>query len=148
MKTGYTVGDNMSPEPVCVSPETDLQSCAQLMAEKKIGSLIVKDPQTHKLLGIFTEQDIVRKAVLKNQLPSQVKAQDIMERIVITITPEQDLNQAIELMRDNNIRHLPVLNENRIVGLITLKDILKIQPELFEIVCEKMVLGKERKHLL
>lgn len=142
METGCMVGDAMSPFPACVGPEINLQDCAKKMAEKKIGSLLVKDDG--KLLGIFTEQDMVRKAMMNNRLAAEVKAKEIMEKIVVTIAPDQDITQAIELMRDNNVRHLPVINEERVVGLITLKDILKIQPELFEIVSEKMVLGKEK----
>jgi signal-transduction protein with cAMP-binding, CBS, and nucleotidyltransferase domain len=138
MKTGYKVCDAMTKAPIAVGPETSLKDCARIMAEKHVGALIIAKGKN--LLGIITEQDIVRKSVLFDQKPSSVKVEGIMEKNMVTISPEVDLFDALILMRDNNIRHLPVMDNRNMIGLLTSKDILKIQPQLFEILAEKIEL--------
>ena len=65
---------------------------------------------------------------------------------IITTTPEEDIFEALRIMRDYNIRHLPVLHQGKFVGLVTMKDILKIEPDLYEILVEKIELREaERK---
>lgn len=146
MKTGFKVCDAMTREPIVVSPDSTLQDCARVMHEEHVGAVLVKDGK--KLAGIITEQDIVRKSVILNEMPSKKKAGDIMEKKVNTIEPHHDIYDALSQMRDLNIRHLPVVDEGEMVGLLTLKDILKIQPQLFELLAEKIELREqERKPL-
>ncbi|MEK6848973.1 MAG: CBS domain-containing protein, partial [Nanoarchaeota archaeon] len=72
-------------------------------------------------------------------LPSKTLVDDIMESNLIVVREEQNIEEAITLMRDHNVRHLPVMNKKeQFVGFITGKDILKIQPELFKLLAEKM----------
>ncbi len=131
MKTGIVVCDAMTHRPVYVGPHAPLKECAVIMKKNKVGSLLVKDK--NKLLGIFTERDMVRKAIAMNKHPSEVYAKDVMVEDVVTISPDKDIFEAIHKMKDHDIRHLPVLNYNgKFVGLLTLKDILRIQPQLFE----------------
>lgn len=146
MKIGVTVMDAMTRNPVHVSQDTTLDNCAKIMKQKHVGSLLITENE--KVIGIVTEQDIVRKAVIKNLKPSKVKVKEIMEKKLVTITPEEDIFEAISVMRDYNIRHLPIVNEGKFVGLITTKDILKIEPDLFELLVEKIELReKETKPL-
>lgn len=141
MKIGVTVMDAMTRNPVHVSQDTTLDNCAKIMKQKHVGSLLITENE--KVIGIVTEQDIVRKAVIKNLKPSKVKVKEIMEKKLVTITPEEDIFEAISVMRDYNIRHLPIVNEGKFVGLITTKDILKIEPDLFELLVEKIELREK-----
>jgi|TARA_Y100000310_G_scaffold216244_1_gene217264 signal-transduction protein with cAMP-binding, CBS, and nucleotidyltransferase domain len=141
MKSGYKVADAMTINPVSVNADITLLKCAKIMSEKHVGSVVVKDWNS---LGILTEQDIVRKAVAKGVDVNQ-KVKDFTETKLITIPPDRDIYDALIKMRDNNIRHLPVVENNEMVGLLTIKDILKIEPELFDLIVEKFELREESR---
>jgi len=143
MKTGYKVADAMTTKPVSVSQNTTLLDCARTMDEKHVGAVVVKDNEISS--GIITEQDIVRKVVAKGINPLTEKVKDYMEKRLVTVNPDEDIYDALILMRDNNIRHLPVVSGDKMVGLLTIKDILKIEPQLFEIVVEKFELKEESR---
>ncbi len=138
VKTGYTVADAMTQEPVVVSPKKTLREAARLMDKEHVGALLVKE--SDKIIGIITEQDIVRKGVGKTGNTALKKVSEIMETNLVTTAPEEDIFEALRIMRDYNIRHLPVLHEKKFVGLVTLKDVLKIEPDLYEILVEKIEL--------
>lgn len=143
MKTGYKVIDAMTTKPVSIDQATSLLDCARTMDENHVGAVVVKDDNTS--LGIITEQDIVRKVVAKGINPLVEKAKDYMEKNLVTISPDKDIYDALISMRDNNIRHLPVVEDNKMVGLLTIKDILKIEPQLFELIVEKFELKEEAR---
>jgi len=143
MKTGYKVCDAMTKKPIVLSPEEDLEKCAKEMLKNHVGAIIVKEDD--KAVGIITEQDIVRKVVAKGINPLGVKLREVMEKNLITISPEKDIYDALIIMRDKNIRHLPVVDNNTMIGLLTLKDILKIQPQLFDLLVEKFELREEER---
>ena len=145
MLTGVKVGDAMTEKPVTVPSTLRIDKCAQLMAENHVGSLLVGEDG--KVVGMFTERDIVRKIVAKGVQPWSVHAKDVMETKLVTIRPDEDVFEALRTMADYNIRHLVVKNaDGKFVGFITGKDILKIQPQLFEILSEKIELREmERK---
>jgi CBS domain-containing protein len=141
MKTGFLVADAMTKKPILVSPEKSIRFCAETMKEHKIGSLVVTGQD--KLLGITTEQDIIRKVVALGKNPDEVTVKEIMVKDLIVITPDKDIFEAINLMHQNNIRHLPVMDRSVLIGFLTMKDILKIEPTLFEIIVEKYKLREE-----
>ena len=141
MKSGYKVADAMTINPVSINPDTTLLECAKLMSEKHVGAVVVKDWNS---LGILTEQDIVRKAVA-NGIDVNGKVKNFTEKDLITISPHADIYDALIKMRDNNIRHLPVVDGNEMIGLLTIKDILKIEPQLFEPIVEKFELREESR---
>src|SRR3989338_10637865 len=142
MKSGYKVADAMTISPISVCASTTLLECAKIMSEKHVGAVVVKD-NSHSI-GILTEQDIVRKAVAKSASTNE-SVKTFMETKLITITPDADIYDALIKMRDNNIRHLPVVEDNKMVGLLTIKDILKIEPDLFDIIVEKFELREESR---
>ena len=143
MKTGYKVYDCMTTKPVSVSSDATLEQCAKVMAKNHVGALVVKD--NHASQGLITEQDIVRKLIAKGINPVAKKVKDFMEKKLITIKPNDDIYEALIKMRDSNIRHLPVVDGGKMVGLLTLKDILKIEPSLFELLVEKFELKEEKR---
>jgi len=130
MKTGYTVADVMTQNVLTASPDEKLQHCAKLMAMKKIGSLVIEDKGA--VAGILTEQDLARKVVAQGVDAVRTAVSSFMSRRVVTIAPEEDLYTAMVEMGKHNIKHLPVLKEEKLVGIITFKDIIKIEPALIE----------------
>lgn len=141
MKTGYNVIDAMTKRPIFVGPETTLQECAKIMAKKHVGGLIIKE--NNVLKGIMTEQDVVRKIIAKGKDPRNVPVREVMETKITTIKPDKDIFDAIIMMRDKNIRHLPVMDNEKMLGLLTMKDVLKIEPQLFDLLIEKFELREE-----
>lgn len=143
MKTGYRVHDCMTTKPISVSSEATLEECAKAMDKNHVGALVIKD--NHESKGLITEQDIVRKVVAKGINPLTKKVKDFMEKELVTISPNDDIYDALIKMRDSNIRHLPVVENGKMVGLVTLKDVLKIEPQLFELLVEKFELREETR---
>lgn len=138
METGYMVCDAMTKKPIMVLPNTSVVECAKIMAKNHVGSLVVG--RGKKLMGIITEQDIVRKIVARNQDVKKAKVEDYMEKRLVTVSPEVDIFAALKMMSEANIRHLPVMDDSNMLGFITLKDILKIEPELFDLIVDKFEL--------
>ena len=135
----------MTREPIVIAPTKSLREAAKLMTKEHVGSLLVREGE--KIVGIITEQDIVRKAVASARNPAEKKVSEIMATDIVTTTPDEDIFEALRIMRDYNFRHLPVMHEKKFVGLVTMKDILKLEPDLFEILVEKIELREaERKH--
>jgi CBS domain-containing protein len=150
MKTGYNVSDVMTQVPVFVKVTTTLDKCALEMKDKKVGTLIVKDGEN--LAGVLSERDIVRKVVAnskeylsKGKNMSNIKASEIMSKDLITVSPNKDIFEALNMMKEYDIRHLPVIHQKKLVGILTMKDILKIEPQLFEILVEKINLREESR---
>lgn len=143
MKTGYKVGDAMTKSPVTVKKETTLKECARIMSDKHVGSLLIEEKG--KIIGLATEQDMVRKAMAKLLDPAKTPVKKIMETEILTTTANKDIYDALKIMRDHNVRHLPVVEKGKFVGFLTIKDILKIQPQLFELIVEKFELREESR---
>ncbi|MBW3019188.1 CBS domain-containing protein [Candidatus Woesearchaeota archaeon] len=142
--TGVVVGDAMTLNVITIKPDDTIKTAAKKMAEEKIGSLVVKDKG--RVVGIITDTDIVRKAVTGNIPTAKRKVKSVMSEKLYICTPDEDIFDALRAMRDYNVKHLPVTSGGELVGLITLKDILKIEPDLFEILVDKLDLREtERK---
>ena len=111
-------------------PMTSIRDVAALMDRHDVGSVLIKDGSS--LLGIVTESDFVRRAVLEGHDMARTPVQRIMTRDLVTVTPGMDIFDALLLMKDTDVKHLPVVDESKLVGFITVKDILRVQPNLFE----------------
>src|SRR3989338_9389822 len=146
MKSGIQVADAMTINVISVTSDFTLSECAKIMDSNHIGAVVVKDNGAS--FGILTEKDIVRKAVARGVSVKKAKVKDFMETELITITPDADIYDALIKMRDNNIRHLPVVENNEMAGLLTIKDILKIEPDLFDLIVEKFELREESRKLI
>ena len=145
MKTGFTVHDLMTNKPLCVSRTTSVRDTANEMQKFNVNSVVVVDGQ--RPVGIITDEDFVRKVITKALNIEHLQAEDIMEKKLITIEPQKDIYDALLSMRDNAIRHLPVVQGDRLVGFLSMNDILKVQPELFEIMAEKLILREQERKL-
>lgn len=135
MKTGYKVADVMSAKVLTARSATKLDACARLMARAKIGSLVLLDGK--KLAGIITEQDLARKVLAKGLRVKTTPVSKVMSKKVITISPHDDLYTAMVEMGNHNIKHLPVLQDDELVGIVSFKDIIKVQPALIEVISFK-----------
>src|SRR3989338_5604120 len=133
----------MTTKPISVPSDVSLEECAKVMAKNHVGALVIKD--NHQSKGLITEQDIVRKVVANGINPLTKKVRDFMETKLMTIPSNSDIYDALIKMRDSNIRHLPVVENGKMIGLLTLKDILKIEPQLFELLVEKFELREETR---
>ncbi len=144
MKTGVKVCDAMTQQPIVLSPDSKLAECAKQMAEHRISAVLIKEK--HKLVGILSDKDIVRKLVAENKNPLEMRAKDIMHTNLYTTSPEHDIFDALIKMGKYDINHLPVVDGEKLLGLLTVKDILKIQPQLFELLVDKFEIREaERK---
>jgi CBS domain-containing protein len=106
-----------------VTKDSTVLEALQLMAEKGTASVVVMDGD--KVSGIFTERDFARKVGLHEKKPSAVRVGEVMTGDLITLDPDDSVNQCMELMTENHIRHLPVLKDNRLVGIISIGDVVK-----------------------
>jgi CBS domain-containing protein len=146
MDTGIKVGDLMTRNFIHVAPDTDLRKCAKTMVKKRVGSLIIKEGE--KLKGILTEKDIIWAVVKKSKKDlKDIKAKDLMKRKVITIKPGADITDAIRKFKKKKIRRLPVVERGKLIGFLTSKDVLKIDPGLFQLIAETIKIKEETKKL-
>jgi len=140
MKTGVKVLDAMTKKPVVVGPDERIVDCAQKMLKNKVGSLLVKN--NNKLLGIVTEKDMVEKIIAKRKGFLGKKIKEVMTRgPMITISPMEDLYTAMVMMSDRGKRRLPVLDGREVIGLLTYRDVINLQPDLYDIYIEKLKLN-------
>lgn len=145
MQTDYKVMDVMTNKPVSAGKEITLKEAAQIMLNSNVNSLLIVE--SDKPIGIVTDEDLVRKVIAKGLDPKKIRIKDIMITDLITISSNKDIYDAMKLMRDHNIRQLPVVDKGKLVGFLTAKDILKIQPELFDLWIEKYELREEQRKL-
>ncbi len=146
MDTGIKVGDLMTRNFIHVSPETDLKECARTMVKKRVGSLIVKEGD--KLKGILTEKDIIWAIVKKSKDDlKNIKAKELMKRKVVTIKPGADITDAMNKLKKKKVRKLPVVENGKVIGFLTAKDVLKVDPGLFEMIAETLKIREETEKL-
>lgn len=143
MKTGYQVCDAMTKKPVVVSADSTVEESAKVMNKHRVGSVLVNEE--NKLVGIITDQDIVRKVIAKGLHPKEAVVKKHMSKNLVTIAPEKDIFEAINLMANENVKQLPVMDGRKMIGIITQKDILKLEPELFDLLADKLEV-KEEEH--
>ncbi len=108
---------------LCVSPDASVLDAIRLMAEKGIGALAVM--QGDVLVGIVTERDYARKVILKGRSSEATPVRDIMTRDVTTTASGESVEKCMNLMTDLRIRHLPVVDDGRVTGIISIGDLVK-----------------------
>ena len=108
---------------VSVVPDSTVLEAIILMADKAIGSLIVMDDD--ELLGIVTERDYARKVIIKGRSSKTTLVSEIMTTGVFTTSSAKSVNDCMSLMTEKRIRHLPVLEDNRVIGMISIGDLVQ-----------------------
>ena len=106
-----------------VTPDTTVLAALQVMADQDVGALVVMDGDD--IAGIFSERDYARKIVLLGKTSRETPVSAIMTADVICVTPEQSDDKCLAIMTDRRIRHLPVLDDGRLAGIISIGDVVK-----------------------
>jgi CBS domain-containing protein len=106
-----------------IAPEASVLDALKLMAEREVGALVVLEGE--KLAGIFSERDYARKVVLQGKSSKDTPVSEIMTRKVVCVRPDQSVEDCMALMTDKRIRHLPVLQGERVIGVISIGDVVK-----------------------
>ncbi len=136
LRTRMLVKDVMSSPVITVDQNETVEKIAQLMNVQQLGCIIVTD-KDGKPLGVVTERDLVTRVLAKNELPSKLKAKEVMTSPLVTINPEETLANAARQMSRLNVRRLGVIYKGELLGLISSKDVLAVTPELLETIQEK-----------
>jgi len=108
-----------------ISKDQSVMQALILMSEKNIGAIIIVDNNDFPI-GIFSERDYARKIVLKGKSSKDTLLDEVMTKELITVTRDYKIDQCMEIMNEKRIRHLPVLENKKIVGIISIGDVLKI----------------------
>ncbi len=106
-----------------IAPHATVYEALQLMAEHQIGALPVVE--AGRLVGIFTERDYARKGILQGRASKNTPVRELMTGEVIAVTPEHTVERCMWLMTNKHLRHLPVLEQNRVVGMVSIGDVVK-----------------------
>ena len=108
---------------IAIKPDASVLDAIKLMAEKSIGALVVME--NDKLLGILSERDYARKVIIKGRSSSSTRVAEIMTADVITTTGSESANHCMNLMTERKIRHLPVVEDQRVIGMISIGDLVE-----------------------
>ncbi|PVY42278.1 CBS domain-containing protein [Pontibacter virosus] len=108
---------------ISVAPTSTVYSALETMVEQNVGALIVMDHG--KFAGMFTERDYARKVILKGKASRDTLVQEIMSEHPVTVTPDTTLEKCMVLMTEKYIRHLPVFENQELIGLVSIGDIVK-----------------------
>ncbi|MES9993949.1 MAG: CBS domain-containing protein [Candidatus Thiodiazotropha sp.] len=109
----------------------------KIMAEKGIGSLVVQE--NAKIVGLFSERDYARNVILKGRTSKDTRVQEIITSQVIVVNPDQTVEECMAIMTDKRIRHLPVMKDNELIGIISIGDLVKAIIEEQQFVIEQLV---------
>jgi CBS domain-containing protein len=119
------VKDVMVKEVITVNPDTKIRDAVELMNKNEIGCLVVT--RKGKPVGIMTERDVLKKIVCQSKNPEQTRVSEIMSKPLIVGRVDMDWREAAKLMLDHDIKKLPILDGENLVGLVTLTDIARVR---------------------
>ncbi len=126
MKTSTTVAQLLQAkgsDVFWVAPYTSAYGALELLAARNVGALLVFE--TEKLIGMFSERDYARKVILQGRSARDTLVREIMTQIVASVSPEDTIDKCMALMTDKRVRHLPVMEGDKVVGLVSIGDVVK-----------------------
>lgn len=123
MKTVQQLLESKRHSVAWVTPETTVLDALRMMAEKEIGAVLVLEGES--LAGIFSERDYARKVVLQGKASKDTPVREIMTEKVVCVRPDQTIEDCMGLMTDKRIRHLPVLQNRKVIGVVSIGDVVK-----------------------
>ena len=107
----------------CIEPDASVYDALKLMADKKVGALLVLEGES--LVGIISERDYARKVILKGKTSLNTPVREIMTSKVVSVCPNKSTEECMALMTDQRTRHLPVLEDGWLVGIVSIGDVVK-----------------------
>ncbi|MFV5263915.1 CBS domain-containing protein [Acinetobacter courvalinii] len=119
-----------------ISPNATVLEAIKIMAEKGVGALVVAEDE--KVVGIFSERDYTRKIALMERSSNNTPVADIMTSKVISVSLNHTVEECLQLMTDRHLRHLPVLDEEKLVGFISIGDLVKAAMDDQRILIEQL----------
>jgi CBS domain-containing protein len=123
MKTVQQLLESKRYNLISVAPSSTVLDALKVMAEKEIGAVVVIEDG--HLVGIFSERDYARKVVLQGKASKDTPVREIMTEKVVCVSPDQTIEDCMGLMTDKRIRHLPVLDHKKVIGVISIGDVVK-----------------------
>ena len=120
-----TVAELLKAKParvVKVSPEQSVLEAIKVLAQENVGAVLVMSGE--RLAGILSERDYTRKVILKGRASDTTRVEEIMTANVVCVSPRTKTRDCMALMTEKNIRHLPVLDEGRVIGMVSIRDIV------------------------
>jgi CBS domain-containing protein len=105
-----------------IAPEATVFEAIKLMADKNIGSLLVMSGD--RLAGLFTERDYTRKIALQGKRSKETQVREILSGTIVSVTPQHSVEECMRLMTENRVRHLPVLDGEKVTGLVSIGDLV------------------------
>jgi CBS domain-containing protein len=123
MKTVSDILNSKGHEVWSIRPDASVYEAIDLMTENKIGALMVME--NTKLVGVISETDYTRKIALQGRSSQQTQVNDIMTNRVLYVHPEQDIEECMVLMTEKRTRHLPVMDADKVIGVISIGDVVK-----------------------
>lgn len=128
MRTVRQLLEGKSADVFSISPDAAVIDAIRMMAERRVGALLVMEGA--RLAGIISERDYARKVVLQGRSSKDTPVRDIMTSQVVTVTPSDSTNRCMELVTNSRIRHLPVLDGDQVVGVLSIGDLVKAVMEM------------------
>ena len=107
-----------------IAPDAPVFDALKLMADKDVGALVVRD--AGRMVGIISERDYARKIILKGKTSKETLVEEVMTSAVIYTTPDEAVETCMALMTEKRVRHLPVLVDDRLIGIVSIGDLLKV----------------------
>jgi CBS domain-containing protein len=107
-----------------IAPEVTVYDALKLMAKKEVGALVVLEDD--KMVGIFSERDYARKVILKGKNSKETMVREIMTTDILHTSPNKKLGKCLSLMTKNRFRHMPVLENGRLIGILSMEDVKSI----------------------
>ena len=136
------VRDAMNPKVIVASKDISIKEAARIMTKFKIGSLIILEDED--ITGIITESDIIRKIVATGLDPSNTLVEQTMTKDVITVDSDKDISDAVHMMVEHKIKRLPVLDDGKLVGILTTTDVIAVEPKMIEALAQVMLFSEKQ----
>ncbi len=123
MEYVYDVLNDKGSETWTVAPDTSVFEALEIMADKNVGALVVVHDD--RLIGIFSERDYARRVALEGKRSRDTPVKEIMTEVVATVSKGHSMKDCMEFMTTQRVRHLPVLEDDRLIGLVSIGDVVK-----------------------
>ncbi|UCC91484.1 MAG: CBS domain-containing protein [Candidatus Aenigmatarchaeota archaeon] len=137
------VKEIMDKNVVTMGPDVTVQKAAKKMVDEGTKFLIVTENE--KLVGMVTEWDFVKKIAGEEEFKENAKLETIMTKKVIVVTPDTEIREAAEIMAENNIKKLPVVEKNVLIGVVTAMDVIAAEPKMIEQISELILTAGKQK---